>query len=372
MRTGIALCRHPLTQFSYASVAKSVEVRLLCHETKSQVRSADTKVEADHISVYEKYDTNARVEYDAARIIETTDCAGIIALSEVDVLRAGQLRTSYGLPGIGFDTALVFRDKVVMKRRLAECGIAVPRHRTVDSGLDVKHAVTEYGFPFVVKPRMGGGSVGAQIVHDEPGLVGLLDEGLWPNFYTPAHMEAEEFIDGRLHHVDGLIIDGALQLHTVSAYRSDVLEFTTPLSSLMIDQRSELAGRLTDFTLQVLQVLGLFETGIHTYFHCEVFDTADGLVLCEVAARPGGLGVVDQIDSYHGVNTFEWLLAATLLDETWSPPPANQSADLVGWVGVPVGWDADQARALVPEATGWANASMTAAAGQPNRSPRWT
>ncbi|HET6209062.1 MAG TPA: hypothetical protein VFD94_01690 [Jatrophihabitans sp.] len=350
MRTGIALCRHPLTQFGYASVAKDVDLRLLCHPAKSQVAGTDTGVPAEHIAVYQHYDTNARVEYDAARIIESTDCAGIIALSEVDVLRAAQLRSSYGLPGMGYQTALLFRDKIAMKRRLAEAAIRVPRHRSVDSGLDVRQAAAEYGFPFVLKPRLGGGSVGAEILRDEAELVEALDRGLWPNFYTPAHLEAEEFVEGRLHHIDGLIIDGQLRVHTVSAYRSDLLEFATPVSSLMIDQHSATADRLTDFTVRVLAELGLFGSGIHSYFHCEVFDAGDGLVLCEVAARPGGLGIVDQLDSYHGVSTFEWLLASTLLGETWSQLPAGPSGDLVGFVGIPVGWTAEQARALVPDA----------------------
>lgn len=347
MDTGIALCRHPLSQFSYASVLDRVDVHLLCHETKSQVRTTATGLGPDRVRTYENYDVNALVEYDAARIIESSGCAGIIALSEVDVLRAAQLRSRYGLPGLTFETARLFRDKVLMKDRLKSAGVAVPRCTPVDSGLDVREAAVEYGFPLVIKPRLGGGSVGAGVVRDEAALRELLNRGLRANFFTPAHFEAEEFVDGELCHVDGLILDGEVRLMSVSRYRSDLLEFQVPISSRMVGQDSALARRMTAFTGRVLDELGVFTEGVHTYFHCEVFDTAAGPVLCEIAARPGGLGVVDQLDHHFGVNTFELLLEAAFTGR-YAPRATPPAGGFVGWIGIPVACDPAVARSAVP------------------------
>ncbi|MDH6123910.1 ATP-grasp domain-containing protein [Kitasatospora sp. GP82] len=366
MGTGIALCRHPLTQFAYTSIAESLDMWLLCHETKSQVRSTSGGVSPERISVYENYDVNNLVEYDAARIVESTDCRGIIALSEVDMLRAAQLRSRYGIPGLKSETALLFRDKVLMKERLRAAGIRVPRFTTVDTGLDVRSAAAEFGFPFVVKPRMGGGSVGAQVVRDESGLQELLRAGLRANFYTPAHLEAEEFVAGDLYHVDGLVLDGRVHLHTVSRYGSDILEFSTPVSTRMIGQESAQARRMSEFTTAVLRELGLLVEGVHSYFHCEVFDSPDGLVLCEVAARPGGLGIVDQVDAYFGVNTFELLLAATFGGPVPAPAVTEPGRDLVGWIGVPTACDPGVVKSIIPEAS-WVGERMlrrSAQAGQ--------
>ncbi|MFF2012652.1 acetyl-CoA carboxylase biotin carboxylase subunit family protein [Streptomyces sp. NPDC058195] len=349
MKTGIALVRHPLTQFSYESVPADLGMWLLCHETKSQIRRTSGGAAPERITAYEHYETNDLVDHDAARIIETSDCRGIIALSEVDMLRAAQLRTHYGIPGLKYPTALRFRDKAAMKEHLRAAGHQVPSHLVVDSGLDLKKAADTFGYPFVLKPRMGGGSIGAQIVRDASQLREVLAKGLRTNFYTPAHLEAEEFVEGDLYHVDGLVLDGAVCLLTVSRYRSDILEFSTVVSTRMVDQNTPRAREMKVFTTGVLAGLGLLERGTHSYFHCEAFATPGGPVLCEVAARPGGLGIVDQVDTYTGLSTFELLLAATFGDKV-PEPFADTSGPLVGWVGVPKGCDPEVVRRGVPAA----------------------
>ncbi|MGW6565225.1 ATP-grasp domain-containing protein [Streptomyces sp. NPDC054975] len=351
MATGIAFVRHPLTQFSYETLPAGLDMRLLCHESKSQLRRTTGGVAPDRVRAYAHYETNELVEFDAARIIESTDCRGIVALSEVDMERAARLRTRYGIPGITYPTARLFRDKVLMKEAVGRAGFRVPRFLPVDSALDLMEAASTFGYPFVVKPRMGGGSIGAMVVRDEEALRALLAKGLRTTFYTPAHLEAEEFVAGDLYHVDGLVLDGVIRLRTVSKYRSDILEFSTAVSTRMVDPASPLAERLDGFTCGVLAELGLLEPGIHSYFHCEAFDTPEGPVLCEVAARPGGLGIVDQVDAHFGVRTFELLLAATFGGDVPDPTPAVDPArPLVGWVGVPKACDPLTVRAGIPDA----------------------
>lgn len=348
MTTGIAMVRHPLSQFSYESLPADIEMWLLCHEGKSQMGRTTGGVDPARVTAYPHYETNDLVEYDTARIIESSDCRGIIALSEVDMLRAAQLRTRYNVRGLKLDTARRFRDKVLMKEHLRTAGFRVPSFLPVDSGLDVMAAAEEFGYPFVVKPRLGGGSIGAQVIRDEAALRQLLDTGLRPNFYTPAHLEAEEFVQGDLYHIDGLVLDGTVCLHTVSKYRSDLLEFSTAVSTLMVDQGSTTARQLGGYTFGVLGGLGLLQAGTHSYFHCEVFKTPAGPVLCEVAARPGGLGIVDQVDAYYGVKTFELLLAATFGGADGVPALAGER-DLVGWVGIPKHCDPAMVSEAIPE-----------------------
>ncbi|MFJ8621273.1 acetyl-CoA carboxylase biotin carboxylase subunit family protein [Kitasatospora sp. NPDC093550] len=347
----IGLCRHPLEQFSYRRFADSHQVWLLCHPEKSGVRSGGHGVPPERVRLFDRYDVDSSVEYEAARIIESGPCDAIVALSEVDVLRAAHLRTHYGLPGLGLETAVAFRDKVVMKRVLAAAGVAVPRFMPVSTGVDLRQAVEAFGYPLIVKPRSGGGSVGTRVVHDEAGLLEVLRAGLQPNFYTPANLEAEEFIDGEIFQVDGLVVDGRVYLQTVSRHRSDMLDFASPTWSRMVDQRSAQAERLRGFTERVLSELGLLSPGIHSYFHCEVFDTPRGPVLCEVASRPGGLGIVDQLDTYFGVDTFDLLLDATLGRDLPDPARLRPDGGLVGWVAVPAGYLPEYARSLVPAAS---------------------
>ncbi|HEX4790821.1 MAG TPA: ATP-grasp domain-containing protein [Actinospica sp.] len=347
MNGTVVLCRHPLSQFSYA--AEKDPVWLLCHETKSQVRSVDSGVAPERIAVYPDYDRNSLVEYDAAGLIESAGIDRVVALSEVDVLRAAQLRDRFALPGPGTATALKFRDKVLMKQELAQAGVAVPRFLPVESGLELRAAREEYGFPFVVKPRLGGGSVGTRVLRNEAELRALLAEGLRGRFFLPAHLEAEEFVEGSVYQIDGLILGGRTRLRTVSWHRSEFLDFTAPAASRMIPQDGELASLLAAFAERVLEVLGLTGTGLNSYFHLEAFDTPDGPVLCEVAARPGGLGIVDLLDAYFGVRTFERYLDAELrgIVPTRDFEPG---AALVGWMAVPRAAELAAIQAEVPAA----------------------
>lgn len=347
MTGAVVLCRHPLSQFSYESEAD--QVWLLCHETKSQVRSVTGGVAPDRVSVYPDYDRNSLVEYDAAALIASAGLKRVIALSEVDVIRAAQLRDRFGLPGPGVATALKFRDKVLMKRVLGRAGVRVPRFLPVESGLDLWAAKEAFGFPFVVKPRLGGGSVGTRVVRDEAQLRALLAEGLRTRFSNPAHLEAEEFVQGAVYQVDGLILDGRTHLRTVSWHRSEFLDFGAPAVSRMVAQDGALARSMGEFAERVLAVLGLTGTGLNSYFHLEAFDTADGPVLCEVAARPGGLGIVDQLDAYFGVRSFELYLDAELHDRVPGAAP-EPSRGLFGWTAVPRAADLPAVESVIPEA----------------------
>ena len=59
------------------------------------------------------------------------------ALWEPMVLLAARLRERLGAPGISWDTALGFRDKGLMKERVAAAGLRVPHARRVRSADEV-------------------------------------------------------------------------------------------------------------------------------------------------------------------------------------------------------------------------------------------
>ncbi len=87
--------------------------------------------------------------------------AGQVTLHSFDernLLLAADLRAEFGLPGLRRDDVLPFRDKLVMKDRLAAAGIRVPRYGrydAADGGPAARfEAITERGRP-AVRPQAG-------------------------------------------------------------------------------------------------------------------------------------------------------------------------------------------------------------------------
>jgi len=54
------------------------------------------------------------------------------------------------------DTLRVIQDKLVQNRHLREAGIPVPEFRAVEDADDLQAAISEFGYPVMVKARRGG------------------------------------------------------------------------------------------------------------------------------------------------------------------------------------------------------------------------
>ena len=71
------------------------------------------------------YENNPMVELTALRLHERHRFDAVVAMSEVDVLRASRLREAMGVTGQDVRSAEAFRDKLRMKELLAAAGIPV-------------------------------------------------------------------------------------------------------------------------------------------------------------------------------------------------------------------------------------------------------
>src|SRR5262249_48061150 len=122
--------------------------------------------------------------------------AAIVALKEDDLLVAAQLRVEWGCAGLLPDDLMRFRDKLVMARVVAAAGVEAPACADAPEGDVVRGFGNRYGWPVVVKPRIGSSSAGVSTV-DSSGECDRLDT----ESYGPMMVQA---YDGRqIYHVDG-------------------------------------------------------------------------------------------------------------------------------------------------------------------------
>ncbi|MFE9427443.1 acetyl-CoA carboxylase biotin carboxylase subunit family protein [Kitasatospora sp. NPDC006697] len=260
--------------------------------------------------------------------------AGIVGVSEFDLLTAAQLRQALAVPGWSTDYVLRFRDKAVMKDWVRRAGVRAPRYLELGPGADAAAVAEQLGLPLILKPRDGAASRGVRLVATREELAGEL-----AGIAADGEYEAEEYVDGAIHHVDGIRTKGQFHFATVSAYVNTCLEYTrgAPLGSVLLDPGEE-RGELLGFAADCLDALELWDGP----FHLELIVRPSGQpVFLEVGIRPGGAGVPFLHRDLFGIDLFAEAFRTSLgLD------PLTEAADPLALPGAG-GW------LIFPEPTPW-------------------
>lgn len=102
------------------------------------------------------------------------------------------------------------------------------------------------------------------------------------------------------------------------------------VGSYVLPGTDPLAIQASDLHRNVVAALGL-RSGVT---HMELFDTPGGLLVSEIASRPGGAGIGPAVARATGVDLVRAALALQL-GAPVSLPRAAQRRSLVGWLGVP-------------------------------------
>lgn len=232
----------------------------------------------------------------------------IVSTGELGVLRAARLREALGVDGQSVRSALEYRDKCLMKLACEGNGIRVPRFAPIHGVGDLLKFAQDIGFPFVVKPRFGSGSIGVTLVRTEEGLRDLLRELDTRGGEITLNLLAEEYVNGQLYSVNGYATaDGRIRLSWPARYLErgnldTLLSESTYAGIYLLDEDDRLTSRLRAFTERCLRALAWPAHGFA--FHAEMFldEETSELIFCEAACRPGGGPVVEVYERAFGVN----------------------------------------------------------------------
>lgn len=216
----------------------------------------------------------------------------VATLSERLLAPAAALRRRFVTPG---DTPVMvnrFIDKAVMKQLARRAGIRCAEGHVVHTPDDLLQLLKRHA-KVVVKPRASSGSQGVAVIASE------LDAHTWlEQHYVAGQFLAEGFVEGEMCHIDALVWNGAITWD-MSCYLRDTMAYQRgqPLSSVTVGdaQLRAAAGELLHQVVDAWQVRA-------AVLHLEAFVNPDGLVFCEVAARPGGAGVVEAFEATRGIN----------------------------------------------------------------------
>jgi hypothetical protein len=216
---------------------------------------------------------------------------------------AARLREATGCPGLDLRGTQRFRDKELMKQTLDAAGIRTPWHRRCRTADEVRGAVADCGFPVIVKPIAGAGSLDTYRVDSWEQLDGII-----PMLGHVTEVSVEEFVEADEFTFDTVCAGGRILFENISFYRQRPLEekkheWVSPSSVCIRDlDMPEIAkGRAMGHA--VIQAMG-FQSG---FTHMEWYRRKDGeVVFGEIAARPPGgylsevMNYASDIDLYRG------------------------------------------------------------------------
>lgn len=224
------------------------------------------------------------------------------ALEDLQVPMA-EARAALGIDGLSVKAAHHFRDKSLMKDALRAQGIPCAQHALVHTEGAALDFAAGCGYPLVVKPPAGAGARSTWRVSDEVELKRALAANP-PSADRPVLIE--EFVVGREHSFDSIMVDGHIVWHSISRYSPtplDVLE--NPWIQWAVLLPREIDGPEFDdirtAAAKALKVLGL-KTGLT---HMEWFRRSDGsIAISEVAARPPGAQFTSLISYAHDLDFY--------------------------------------------------------------------
>ncbi|GAA0689231.1 hypothetical protein GCM10009548_71140 [Streptomyces malaysiensis subsp. malaysiensis] len=245
----------------------------------------------------------------------------VLSPAEHAISTSGYLRSTLGLPGLGHEASLACSNKYVMKREFVRAGLPVTPFRQITDLGGVEEAATETGWPVVVKPVYGGGSLDVFVLEDEARYREFAQMPTSAGLRASAHpLIVEKYVDiADEYHIDGVVHEGKVVFTAPSRYFTPLLgnidaftgSYLVPPDDLHHDTLMSLHER-------AVRAVGL-ESGVT---HLEVFRTEAGFLVGEIACRPAGAGIPDAVLLGTGVDLWRaWSRTALGLDPDVTPKP---------------------------------------------------
>lgn len=228
----------------------------------------------------------------------------IVPLDDFDLEMAATLREHMRVPGMGETTTRYFRDKLAMRMKARESGILVPDFCHVLNYDRLRDFMASVPAPWVLKPRSEASAIGIHKVHHADELWPILDE----LGDRQSHFVLEQFVPGRVFHVDSIVTEGKVHFAEVSGYHRPplaVMQGGGVFCSMTLDRESEEAQAMLALNRGLVTAMGLVRGVTHTEF---IRAEADGrFYFLENAARVGGANLADMVEAASGINLWrEW------------------------------------------------------------------
>ncbi|AZK97708.1 ATP-grasp domain-containing protein [Streptomyces tsukubensis] len=294
--------KHPYSHFNrrgrYILPAGEIDIHMV---TRNQIHGGLSGLDAhplDHVAVCDA-EEEGRWRAVCEWMLHNHPISRVIAVHERAVLLAAEMRSKFGLPGMQYETAERFRDKLRMKETVRAADAAeLPEFVALDTPEDLTALDWGAGRK-VIKSRRGLAAKDLYMVDtldDARRIVAGLD-------LSGGRYGLEDFVTGQIYHCDSVVQQGRIRFTSVGRYLADPASYGPGRTfGTVLVREGELVKRINELNEAVLGALGIQDGTTHL----ELFHTPeDRLVFCEVAGRPPGGVIPPVIEWQYGFDIVE-------------------------------------------------------------------
>jgi MFS family permease len=244
---------------------------------------------------------------------------------EISSRAAAEANARLGWPGNPPASLEMFDDKAALRAAVgAMAGRPVPYERCM-TARDVLDAMSRIGFPCLVKPTNGTGSVGVRLLRDPA------EARAWAVKLRDRPRLVEEFLEGTEVSVEAMSTpDGHRVIAVTEKATSGPPRFVETGHTVPMGLDPDMAEAIRSAVSATLDAAG------HRYgvSHTELMLTAVGPRLIESHGRPGGDRISHMLDLALGEDVYEQTVAATL-GLPMPDPPAERAVAGIRFVEFP-------------------------------------
>jgi hypothetical protein len=252
-----------------------------------------------------------RVRRITMQILGERELHRILSPFELGLPIAAYLRSYFGVPGLGYETAILFTNKYLMRCRAADAGLPVPAFRVAYGLRDVLPKANEIGWPVVIKPVLGGASLDVVVLAGPDAFAELWSSPQGESIRSltlPLIVERYVNVEAE-YHCDAVVHDGEVRFAAASKYLVPLLGCPLELrASHILAPDDPDRAEILDLHARTVRAFGL-RSGIT---HMEFLKTPDGLIAGEIACRPGGGGIPEAVRLQYGVDIWRAFLETSL------------------------------------------------------------
>ena len=275
---------------AYIKAAESMAVNtLIASEGKHSIVSA--YAQGIHISFANP--SAAFVELVSA--CKQHNVTAIIATDDVSTELATHLAEHFSFPHNPIDAVVKTRRKDLARECLHNNGLKIPQYEVIDLLIDLESYKLPIAFPVVLKPTSMSASKGVIRANNTDEFRAafirtkkIIELARTHDESIPANILVESFIEGREYALEGLLVNGELDVLAIfdkpDPLDGPYFEETYYITPTNLDLGQQQA--LTETVANACAAYGLSEGPVHA--ECRIND--DGVYIIEVAARTiGGL-----------------------------------------------------------------------------------
>jgi biotin carboxylase len=234
----------------------------------------------------------------------------VVSFQELGVLNAALIKEKLGIVGNPLQAVMLTRDKGMMREHLREKGIASIPFAIVSDVAQTIEFGRKYGWPIVIKPANGVGSLHIHKLSSEAAVADVFDSiaqdpttvRLIKNDFPSLNIIAEKFIPGPEVSVEAVTWNGR---HTVLMV-TDKIHSGPPN---FVETGHSMPSALPDATLAAIR--HLTETFLDSIghmagpSHTEIIISDEGPIIVESHTRTGGDYLFEMVELACGIDMFD-------------------------------------------------------------------